>query len=703
MTERPRVVLAGCGQIGMLGHLPALRRLHEAGKLELAGVCDLDLDRAKAAAGQFRAAQFGTDWRRLVEQTKAHAISFCFPPRPNAEAAIEALGAGLHVMCEKPPGVCRDQAERMADAQGSQVAMIAFNRRYAPLYRLAWSRSNQLGAPRALYGRFTRAAMAGQPSNTVGDWITSDGSHILDLAIATIGFPEGVEVARHRAGTGPDNIWTIQLRAAEASAVLLLGFAAGRRLERFEWTGPGYDAVLELPDRGEWHQQGAAADMLTAADVSRSNAFEVNYGFCGEYEAFAAAVSGTGAPPPNDFHYGAKFMTLVEQILTTERRDSRTVAPPFTRTITPRVSAGVASRRPTIQFLQTPTAARQYFTAEQVATLSAVADVRFAPMTDPADAEAIVLGWSAPRLTEEQLSAARNLKLVVVLGSAIGWALPLDSLMSREIAVCNTADAIARTVAEHTLLLTMAGLRRLTSTDGEMRQGKWTGGQQPALVRHLVRVGRNLHVPASWRPVARRVLHASGTSSGPRVESADLAGQTVGIVGWGHIARHYARLLQPFECRILVYSEHASDAELLEAGAERAGLGELLGSSKVVSLHSRLTEKTRHLLGTRQLALLAPGTVLVNTARGDLVDESALLERLQRRDLVACLDVFHQEPLPPKHALRSSPQTILTPHAASSTPQCRYRVGAEAGGILLDWMASREIPAIKPDRALTVV
>jgi phosphoglycerate dehydrogenase-like enzyme len=144
----------------------------------------------------------------------------------------------------------------------------------------------------------------------------------------------------------------------------------------------------------------------------------------------------------------------------------------------------------------------------------------------------------------------------------------------------------------------------------------------------------------------------------------------------------------------MVCSEHADADELQSLNARRASLGEVLGASKVVSLHKGLTNESRGIIGARELALLRPGTVLVNTARAALIDERALLARLARNDLVAALDVYEEEPLPGRHPLRKLRSVILTPHNASTTAECDRRVGKQALDILQSWITGGPVPAL---------
>jgi phosphoglycerate dehydrogenase-like enzyme len=140
----------------------------------------------------------------------------------------------------------------------------------------------------------------------------------------------------------------------------------------------------------------------------------------------------------------------------------------------------------------------------------------------------------------------------------------------------------------------------------------------------------------------------------------------VGLIGWGANARAFAKRLIEAQARVIVFSEHASASEIQAAGATVASLGDVLAAD-VVSLHRGLTEKTRHFLGAPELARLRSGAVLINVARGALIDPDALLSRLKMGDLVACLDTFEQEPLTSSDALRKLPNVFLTSHIAGGS------------------------------------
>jgi len=707
-----KLVLVGCGGIAKAAHLPAIAAARADGLIDLVGICDLDIAAARDAAAANGVPDSDGDWRRLVERTGAQAISLCLPPGPNVRIAVEALEAGLHVLSEKPPARDAAQARRMADAARARpdlVTMIAFNRRHAPLYTRAVERSLALGAPHTFYGRFTRGAMGGEPSNTASDWITSDGSHALDLAVATIGEPTRISVTRRRCGSAADNVWTVQLSGARGGAVLVLDFAAGRRMERFEWSGPAYDAALELPGSAEWSVRGAEVERWTLPAAPDTPDFFTSYGFPDEYRAFARAIEG-GEGPAADFEYGWRFMRLVEGILGCESGGSVELTDDDAPSIRDAggsaadAGAGAGAKTPAytappvVHILQAPSSQARFFPADLLSRASGICNVTLRADDDRwreelPRAEALITGWGGVPLTPEDVARAERLRFVVVIGASVKSVSP-EALLERGVVLCNTADAIAQSVAEHCLMVTLAGLRRLTDVDSQMHRGGWP--PRP-LSRFSARTVRNRIAALGFVQAIKPVLMPIARPIDARIPKgqsagwSDLRGQTVGLVGWGHIARHFVALLRPFGCDVIVHTASASEEELALHGVRRASLAEVL-SARVVSLHSGLTERTRGMLGARELALLQKGTVLVNTARGPLIDESALVQRLRGGDIVAALDVYDQEPLQRDHPLRKLRNAILTSHNASTTAECQRRVGRQALEMLLAW-AGGEAPS----------
>jgi D-3-phosphoglycerate dehydrogenase / 2-oxoglutarate reductase len=197
--------------------------------------------------------------------------------------------------------------------------------------------------------------------------------------------------------------------------------------------------------------------------------------------------------------------------------------------------------------------------------------------------------------------------------------------------------------------------------------------------------------------VAKRVLLADrATRSGDfgfkyRTPIRELAGGTMGIVGFGRIGRRTAEIFsRAFGMRVLVHSLEASEDDLAAAGATLVSLEDLLAASDVVSLHVPLLPSTRGLIGARELARMREGAILVNTARGALVDEAALVEALTHGPIGgAGLDVYASESMPPDTPLLHLPNVVLTPHIGGSTREAASRTAVQVAEQVVDVLAGR--------------
>jgi D-3-phosphoglycerate dehydrogenase len=230
--------------------------------------------------------------------------------------------------------------------------------------------------------------------------------------------------------------------------------------------------------------------------------------------------------------------------------------------------------------------------------------------------------------TAEVLGVCPRLKLISIWGTGTDN-VDLPAAAARGVTVTNTPGANAIAVAEHTVALMLAVAKRLVPADQAMRQGGWP---------------RNL-VP-------------------------QLRGKRLGLVGTGLIGREVAAMARGLGLEVVAWTFHPSARLADSLGLRYVELDELLRTSDIVSLHLRATPETRHFLTRARLAMLKPGAILVNTARGALIDEAALVECL-REKRIACagLDVFEAEPLPAGHPLLGLPNVLLTPHAAGMTPE----------------------------------
>jgi phosphoglycerate dehydrogenase-like enzyme len=235
------------------------------------------------------------------------------------------------------------------------------------------------------------------------------------------------------------------------------------------------------------------------------------------------------------------------------------------------------------------------------------------------------------------LDQVPELKVVSKVGVGLDM-IDLDALKQRDVLLSWTPGTNSRSVAELTIALALALRRRLFDAVLDVRSREWR-----------------------------------------QVKGRTLSGCTVGIVGFGAVGADVARLLEPFDCRILAHDLPSAATRIADAGATAMELDELLAQSDVVTLHVGLDDTTRSLLDARRLALLKQDAVLINTARGGLIDEAALKEMLRDGRLAgAALDALEREPPEEDDELLRLPNVIVTPHIGGSTEEAILAMGRAA-------------------------
>ena len=260
------------------------------------------------------------------------------------------------------------------------------------------------------------------------------------------------------------------------------------------------------------------------------------------------------------------------------------------------------------------------------------------------DIAAILLRGSPP-LTGRVLAAAPGLKIIAKHGAGVD-SVDIAAATRRGIAVMVANGANADAVAEHALALMLSLARELPRFDRDVRSGAW---------RNLDQFTR------------------------------DFSARTVGIVGYGQIGERTARLAQACGARVVI---HTRSAITPPAGMTyEPALDRLLETVDIVSLHCPLTDQTRGLIGAAQLARMKPGALLINTARGPVIDEAALVAALKSGKLAgAALDTFAVEPPDPVHPLFTLPNVLVTPHIAAATTGAMARMGTIAANNILCWL-----------------
>lgn len=268
-----------------------------------------------------------------------------------------------------------------------------------------------------------------------------------------------------------------------------------------------------------------------------------------------------------------------------------------------------------------------------------------------AGADAVITSWGSPKLEKELLAEAPNLKIVA---HAAGSVKPIvsDELFARKVRVTNSSSALGIGVAETALGLTIASLKNMWFLSQETRRGGWGHG------REAVR---------------------------------ELYGITVGVVGAGRAGSHYIKLMQNFNVEVLLADPTFTPERATALGATLVELDELIRRSDVISIHAPSIPETDNMFNKDNIPLMRDGAILINTARGAIIDEEALIAELRTGRIFAALDVTNPEPPVLDHPFRTLPNVILLPHIAGAVNNGLRRIGEHVTSELERFFSGEEL------------
>lgn len=282
-----------------------------------------------------------------------------------------------------------------------------------------------------------------------------------------------------------------------------------------------------------------------------------------------------------------------------------------------------------------------FYTDRSIAACEAVGEVVWNPydrqlteeeLIDLAqDCEVVMTGWGTPKMNAETVKRMPNLKMIAHTAGSIAYQFAPE-IYDCGVRVIGANDVFARSVAEATLAYTFCGLRQIELMSDIVRAGGWKD-----------------------ESLANRGLFY----------------KKVGIVGFGAIARHFLELIRWFKCDVRIYSSHLSNEEAAKYGGRIASLEEIFEECDVISVHSSMTPKTAGMITRELMEKLRPDSLLVNTARGGVIDEPAMFEMLMEGRFRAVLDVYAEEPPRVDNPIRQCKNALLLPHVGGPTIDMR--------------------------------
>ncbi|MEX2643287.1 MAG: D-2-hydroxyacid dehydrogenase family protein [Acetobacterales bacterium] len=270
--------------------------------------------------------------------------------------------------------------------------------------------------------------------------------------------------------------------------------------------------------------------------------------------------------------------------------------------------------------------------------------------------DVIVLTRERTTFTRDLIESLPNLKLLITV-SARNRKIDFEACRERGIPVCHTLQGSGPT-SEHTWALILALYKNLLLEDRSMRAGEWG-----------VAIGR------------------------------EVLGKRLGLVGLGKLGKKVARVGLAFEMDVVAWSPNLTDERAAEAGVKRVSKEELFATSDIVSVHIVLSDRTRGVVGRDDIARMKKTACLINTSRGPLVDEAALVDALRSGAIAgAGLDVYDQEPLPLDHPLRDMPNIVVTPHTGGFTRETYTLWYGGACENVLAWLNGKPIRILQPPK-----
>lgn len=307
------------------------------------------------------------------------------------------------------------------------------------------------------------------------------------------------------------------------------------------------------------------------------------------------------------------------------------------------------------------------FGQEALDNLAAFADVVHHEKNEPAnkeelmallsDVDGVITSWGVAQFDADVMAAAPRLRAMAHMGSSVKRFVS-DAFWKRDMHLTSAGISLARDVAETTLGLMIVGLKRIWPLGQFLREGGW----------------RDASYWDQWH-------------------SRELYNKNVGIIGASNVGRFVIELLEPFGAKVLLYDPFVSAEEAEKLGATKMELDELLSKADVVSLHAPSNDKTYHMLDADGLKRMKDDALLINTARGTLIEEPALIEELSKGRFFAFLDVTDPEPPAEDSPLRKLDNVVVTPHIAGCIENCN-RMGELAVEELRRFFAGE--PAVYP-------
>lgn len=660
----PRIVVVGTGKMTMKRHLPALIQLQNEKLCQIISVCDINKDLADAARKRFSIPKVFYDAKSAISDKDVDSVFIFGPAQIHYEFGIFALQNGKNLFVEKPPAPSTSQLQEMITLaeRKNLVAAVGFNRRFQKNINIIKDKLkpediNFIEA--SFYKPFANHSVQFDMSS----WIWINGIHAIDTVCYLMGeVPTKIKLLKKDfKNKKVDSSLILFEWNNGVHATITLNNSSGIRLEKYVVHGYGQTCISEGPK------------LLIANDndylETHDNYADSAGGIKEEFLAFFDAIKN-GTSPANCLSSALATIKLIELIEMGFEGDLQEhfiyeSEKKYTDLDTNLPTNSKPTTKPVV-FVLNPKAMSNALTYA-----SNYFDLVFELPTEREkcnEIKAIISGGSQSEVpTEKHFKIFDNLKVVGVIGASVKrWGGDIAS--KKGIDVINTADTLADPVAEFLLLQVLTGLRKSVLYDSTLKRGGWSLGQNKS-IKDTLKKAITKYLPLFLKRYLKKLfgqvdaVNTSAISKGKLTKG--LRGKTVSILGFGEITKKAIPLFKACGAEVQVMSEYITNKDALELDVMKVGLAQA-AKADIVIVNRGVSDRTIKFFGRNEIMSMKPGAIFVNSARAELVDNQALVERLEKGDIFACIDVFDKEPLPKNNPFRKLENVFITPHIAGS-------------------------------------
>lgn len=689
-----KIAIIGAGQNTQRNHLPVLKKLETENLIELVTICDLNYDNAKKLAKQYGFKKVDHEANKVINDPDVDAIYVFGTVDMHYTLAKSALNAGKHIFVEKPPAYDHIQTQELANLAKSKklIASVGFNRRFYKSisdFKTELEGGSKITSIESVYNKpFLNETYIYESSS----WVTYSAIHGIDATLSIMDHkrPKFLFSSTNLAsGSLPQNVSALFIWPDGEQAVLSSNNSAGSRIEKYSIHTHG--KTYECDERQITTITESSNSQHIYEDLQQSR------GFYDEHMAFIKSILD-GEIRINNMSKCIDIMYIANLIENSFKGevDWDDIYNQNTKADQNMTEIKKQDKKDAILVLDSITLRNQLIRISSKYDLIFIDDIPNLSQEDLAKVRAVITGPNGSPLDFDILKKLNNLKIAGIIGASLKKYNPRAAL-DLKIPIVNASEQYAKAVAEFTLMQALVGIKHASQSHDALRKGIWNFTENQSLIKSIRSLNKKITflkpiTTKIWQIIKPRLELKKDTSTNTSARGGvNLSNCTIGIIGYGAIARNFIRLLEPFGCKIKIFSDHISAEEANSLNISKCSINDIL-SCDIISMHRGLSDRTRNSFGRREIFNIKPGAVFINTARAEITDEPALVERLKKGDIFACLDVFHEEPLPKNNPYSKLKNVFITSHIGGATKQTFGNSAESVVDQIFDFLEGKEVP-----------